>query len=207
MNWPKESGMAAGARTSIGAQRSPASEKAILDAARELLAEKGLAGFSIEAVARRARAGKPTIYRWWPDKTRLLLAVYATIKQELAEPDTGSLEGDVAGFLRNVIGFWRDTGAGVIFRSVLAESQGDAAAHEALVTYHAGRRQRTAALFARDHGDGAALTAEEAGDLAELAADYALTQLAMGTLDIAEAEILRIARRLVRGARGPAARS
>ncbi len=70
----------ADARRSIGAQRNPDSERAILDAARDLLAEEGLAGFSIEAVARRARAGKPTIYRWWPDKTRLLLAVYAGLK-------------------------------------------------------------------------------------------------------------------------------
>ena len=68
------------ARRSIGAQRNPESEKAILAAARELLAEEGLAGFSIEAVARRAHAGKPTIYRWWPDRTRLLLAVYAEFK-------------------------------------------------------------------------------------------------------------------------------
>src|SRR5690554_2407569 len=63
-------------RVSIGARRSPETETAILDAAEALLREGGLAGFSIEGVARRARAGKPTIYRWWPNKTRLLLDVY-----------------------------------------------------------------------------------------------------------------------------------
>ena len=193
--------MPAQARRSIGAQRNPESEKAILDAARELLTEKGLAGFSIEAVARRARAGKPTIYRWWPDKTRLLLAVYAGIKQDLVDPDTGSLEGDIAGFLRNVIAFWRDTPAGNIFRSVLAESQADPEAHAALVAYHRGRVPQTAALFARDHGDGRAPTPEQAGRLAELAASYALTQLTMGSLEISEAELTAIAATLARGAR------
>ena len=63
-------------RRSIGARRNPASEEAILDAAEAVLRENGIAGFSIEAVARRARAGKPTIYRWWPHRTALMLDVY-----------------------------------------------------------------------------------------------------------------------------------
>ena len=42
-------------RTSIGAQRNPASEDAILTAAAEILTEGGLSAFSIEAVARRAK--------------------------------------------------------------------------------------------------------------------------------------------------------
>ena len=50
-----------GKRTSIGARRNPATEEAILQAAEAILQEGDLAGFSIEAVARRARAGKPTI--------------------------------------------------------------------------------------------------------------------------------------------------
>ena len=63
-------------RTSIGAQRNPDSEEAILAAAEAILIEEGFAAFSIEAVARRAKAGKPTIYRWWPSKAALLLDVY-----------------------------------------------------------------------------------------------------------------------------------
>ena len=62
------------ARRSIGAQRNPESEKAILKAARELLAEDGLAGFSIEAVARpsglpsrsRGCAAPRSICGLWP---------------------------------------------------------------------------------------------------------------------------------------------
>ena len=45
------------ARKSIGARRNPDSCEAILEAAEAVLAEAGYAGFSIEAVARRARAG------------------------------------------------------------------------------------------------------------------------------------------------------
>lgn len=187
------------ARRSIGATRNPESERAILDAARDLLAEKGLSGFSIEAVARRARAGKPTIYRWWPDKTRLLLAVYAGIKRDLVDPDTGSLQGDIAGLLRSIIGFWRDTEAGRIFRSVLAESQNDEGAHAALVSYHLERRKHFAALFAQPYPGTAPLSAEAAEDLAELVAAFALAQLMLGSLDLAEEELDRIAAQFARG--------
>jgi AcrR family transcriptional regulator len=188
------------ARRSIGATRNPESERAILEAARELLAEKGLSGFSIEAVARRARAGKPTIYRWWPDKTRLLLAVYTGIKRDLVDPDTGSLEGDIAGFLRNIIGFWRDTEAGRIFRSVLAESQNDASAHAALVAYHLERRRQTARLFARPYPGATPLELDAAEHLAELVVAFALAQLMLGSLELSESDIDRIAAQFARGA-------
>jgi len=44
-------------RTSIGSQRNPASEEAILQAAQDILLEGGLRAFSIEAVA-PARQGR-----------------------------------------------------------------------------------------------------------------------------------------------------
>ena len=59
------------------------------------MAEEGIAGFSIEAVAKRARAGKPTIYKWWPGKTALLLDVYHRRKPAQVHMDTGTVEGDV----------------------------------------------------------------------------------------------------------------
>ena len=81
-------------RTSIGAQRNPASEEAILKAAEEILVESGLGAFSIEAVAKRAKAGKPTIYRWWPSKAVLLLDVYHRQKT-VPMSDTGKVEEDI----------------------------------------------------------------------------------------------------------------
>ena len=48
-----------------GPKRSDASHAAILDAAASELAEKGWRSFSVDNVARRAKASKQTIYRWW----------------------------------------------------------------------------------------------------------------------------------------------
>jgi len=57
-----------------GRPRSPQAKKAILRAARELLAEGGPAAVTMEGVAARAGVGKPTIYRWWPDRHAVAMA-------------------------------------------------------------------------------------------------------------------------------------
>ena len=184
-------------RKSIGAQRNPESEKAILAAARDLLAEQGVAGFSIEAVARRAKAGKPTIYRWWPDRTRLLIAVYSEFKGQMRPFDTGSLEGDVRAFITNLLAFWRETPAGPVFRSILSESQSDPAASAAFAEYHYGRSEQTATAFAR-HG----ITQKDARLLTELAVNYGWGQLLADRLDPGAEEIARVARMLTAGLGG-----
>jgi AcrR family transcriptional regulator len=47
----------------------------ILDAARRVFLERGLAGASIDEIASMARAGKPTIYARFPNKEALFAAV------------------------------------------------------------------------------------------------------------------------------------
>ncbi|MEL6662288.1 MAG: helix-turn-helix domain-containing protein, partial [Pseudomonadota bacterium] len=49
-----------------GPKRSEESRTAILSATRDELAEAGWRKFSVDSVAKRARASKQTIYRWWP---------------------------------------------------------------------------------------------------------------------------------------------
>jgi AcrR family transcriptional regulator len=48
----------------------------ILDAVVRLIREKSLDEVSIEEIAQRARVGKPTIYKWWPNKSMLLLDTF-----------------------------------------------------------------------------------------------------------------------------------
>ena len=134
---------AARGRKSIGAKRNPESADAIVEAAEAVLREAGYAGFSIEAVARRARAGKPTIYRWWPSKAALLIEVYQRQKR-VETPDTGNVEDDLVGFLKNLFAHWRDTPSGNIFRSLVAEAQSDETAAAALAEYSKGRTRQGA---------------------------------------------------------------
>ena len=72
MNTPTDTQNAApapggpGAKSRKGPTRSEVSKSAILEAAREEMAENGWRGFSVDSVAKRASASKQTIYRWWP---------------------------------------------------------------------------------------------------------------------------------------------
>ena len=111
-------------RASIGARRSPQTEAAVLAAARALLEEKGYAGFTIEEVARRAGAGKPTIYRWWPNKAELFIAIYGVEKDAaIPVPDEDSLRADLLRYTRDLWRFWREDTAGRVFKGLVAEAQ------------------------------------------------------------------------------------
>lgn len=125
-------------RRSIGARQNPNAEAAILDAALDIVLTKGAKGLTMDAVARKAKAGKATIYRWWPTRGALLLAIYARIKGMHSHADTGKIETDIASFFDYVFAFWRGD-AGQIFALIIAEAQSDVEVAEALAQYRRAR--------------------------------------------------------------------
>ena len=79
----------------IGRPRSEKSRDAILGAAFQLLIARGYAGFTIEAVAAAANAGKTTVYRWWPTKADLAVeAFFDATTDALRLPESESAEAD-----------------------------------------------------------------------------------------------------------------
>lgn len=81
-----------------GRRRDAALDAVILSAAYDVLAETGYEEMTIAAVAARAGAGKATLYRRWPTKESLVLAVVAGIGRPLDEdalPDAGDLRADL----------------------------------------------------------------------------------------------------------------
>jgi AcrR family transcriptional regulator len=62
---------------SSGRPRSPAVDRAILQAALELFVERGLEGMGIEQVAERAGVARTTVYRRWPSKEFLIAEAIA----------------------------------------------------------------------------------------------------------------------------------
>jgi AcrR family transcriptional regulator len=115
-------------RLSIGAVRSPETHRAILDAAAAVLDESGYAGFSMDAVARRANSSKPTIYRWWRNKAALIIEAYEEGSEAaLAGADTGDLRQDLILRLTKLWTWWEETWAGEALRSIIAEAQLDPA--------------------------------------------------------------------------------
>jgi AcrR family transcriptional regulator len=80
-----------------GRPRSRETTAAILESAYELMADKGLAAASIDAVARRSSVSKMTIYKWWPSREALLVDAFLN-QASLMLPLSSS--GDAATRLR-----------------------------------------------------------------------------------------------------------
>ena len=177
------------ARPSTGARRNPASADAIRQAAADILAEDGYARFSIEAVARRARAGKPTIYRWWPSKAALLLDVYHRQKHGVVAPDTGDLVEDLTAFLDSLFRHWRDTPTGPVFRSVIAEAQSEESAAEALGSYMEERFAQSAQMVERARRRGEIAPHVDPRLAIELVVSFAWCRLLTGRLDMETAAV------------------
>jgi AcrR family transcriptional regulator len=110
------------ARPRTGNQRNPLLHQAIIAAATEVLAKEGPTRFTIEAVAKLAGCGKPTIYRWWPSRPALLLEVFEqAVKHEVVEPEGKDLAKDLATMLRQVWRILREDCMGSLYRLILSE--------------------------------------------------------------------------------------
>lgn len=72
-------------------------EDEILDATVELLIEAGYDRLTMDAVAKKARASKATLYRRWDNKASLVVEALIRAKQSphIGDHDTGTLRGDL----------------------------------------------------------------------------------------------------------------
>lgn len=66
--------------------------RAIVDAARRLFAERGLAGFAMADVAARAGVVKGTLYLYWPTREELLLSVLEELLWQWLDELDGRLD-------------------------------------------------------------------------------------------------------------------
>lgn len=131
-----------------GPKRDLDAERRILDAARDLISERGPRRVGINDIAAAAGVGKQTIYRWWPSKTAVVIdALERLFESESPFPDTGSAYEDI----RTQMGLVATTFSsptGSIIRELVAESQGDdQVAEQFRLRFFAERRARGAAAL------------------------------------------------------------
>ncbi|MFF7245821.1 TetR/AcrR family transcriptional regulator [Embleya sp. NPDC008237] len=108
--------------------RSEQARLAVLEAADDLLAEKGFAGVTMEGIAARAGVAKQTIYRWWSTKTDVLMdAFLQDAIEDLTPPDSGDLAHDLRDYLRQLAHFLGRSDSGAVFRALIAQAQHDPA--------------------------------------------------------------------------------
>jgi len=106
--------------------RSEEARTAILEAADNLLVERGFAGVTMEGIAAAAGVAKQTIYRWWKSKTDVLMdAFLEDVEQGLAPKDRGSLSADFRHHLLALANLLAVSDTGAVFRALIAEAQHD----------------------------------------------------------------------------------
>ena len=81
-----------------GRPRDAAGERRVLSAAWGLLHAGGYAALNVDDVAERAGVAKTTLYRRWPTKDHLAIAVGAQMLGEVPISDTGDLRRDLTEF-------------------------------------------------------------------------------------------------------------
>jgi len=106
--------------------RSEEARQAVLEAADDLLAERGFAGVTIEGIAARAGVAKQTIYRWWPSKVDVLLEAFTEdMAQHLTPDDHGDLGTDLRTHLARLAEFLTASDPGAVFRALTGQAQHD----------------------------------------------------------------------------------
>lgn len=110
-------------------RRDPVVHQAILDATVELLESGGYQALSVEGIARRAKVGKQTIYRWWGGSLPALVmeAFLEVGDRRVPLLDTGSVRGDLLAILVPVFALSadRDRGTALANRTLMAQAQLD----------------------------------------------------------------------------------
>ena len=108
--------------------RSEDARQAVLEAADDLLAERGFADLTIEGIAVAAGVAKQTIYRWWNSKTDILMdALLQDAAEHLTPADHADLREDLRAHLRRLARFLTRSDPGAVCRALIGQAQHDPA--------------------------------------------------------------------------------
>jgi AcrR family transcriptional regulator len=101
------------------------SHAAIMDTVYALLQKRSVRELTMEEVAKRARVGKPTLYKWWPTKATLVLAMLCErMAPNLEKLSEGTAEESLQFRVRSLIHAFNGP-FGKIVAGLIAEGQSE----------------------------------------------------------------------------------
>ena len=122
-----------------------------MDAVSELLGELPARDITMEAIAKRAGVGKPTLYKWWTSRAALIMAMFHERFNSIPELSEGaSAEEALRTRVKHLIAQCNGL-FGKVVADLIAEGQGDPALLKELVESHIHPR-RVAAVAAINRG-------------------------------------------------------
>lgn len=113
-----------------GRPRSEKSKNAIIKATNSLLLHKSVQELSIEAIAKKAKVGKTTIYRWWPNKTAVVMdALIAQPGMQAPMPTPRTNQEAISMQLEKLIRIMQSK-SGETIAQLFSEAQADQESHQ-----------------------------------------------------------------------------
>ena len=137
----------------IGRPRSTAaaSHGDIMDAVYGLLRKIPARELTMEAVAKRANVGKPTLYKWWPSKPALIMAMFHERFDGILEvPEATTAERALGARMQHLISQCNGL-FGRVIADLIAEGQSDPSILQELFESHI-RPRRAAAVIDIERG-------------------------------------------------------
>lgn len=107
------------------AARRARTDDRLAETVRAQLDEHGYAGLTIERVAAVSGVAKTTIYRRWGSKAEMVFDLAVHRADEIAETDTGTLEGDLEVLVGRAVRLIADEPGRSILPGLLADMAGD----------------------------------------------------------------------------------
>ena len=102
-----------------------ASHAVIMDTVYALLQEKSVRDLTMEEVAKQAKVGKPTLYKWWPTKATLVLAMLCErMAPNLEKPSDLTAEESLRFRVQSLIDAFNGP-FGTIVAGLIAEGQSE----------------------------------------------------------------------------------
>lgn len=124
-----------------GRPRDPLLDRAILDAALELLGDGGAEALTIEAVATLARVSRATVYRRYANRVDLMEAAFiAAAAPPQDAPRTGSVAADLIELIERLNRALVESDSGRLLPVMLAAARDSSEVREALQRFTSSRR-------------------------------------------------------------------
>jgi AcrR family transcriptional regulator len=126
-----------------------------MDAVYQMLKERRARDLTMDAVAKRANVGKPTLYKWWPSKAALIMAMFHERFGGILEvPEATTAEEALRTRVKHLIAQCNGL-FGKVVADLIAEGQGDPSILKELYESHIRpRRASTAADIERGIASG-----------------------------------------------------
>jgi AcrR family transcriptional regulator len=140
----------------LGRPRDARADRAIIAAALELIAERGVAAVRMDDIADRAGVGKATIYRRYRSKDELVTDAVGSMVNTIEIPDSGSTRTDLLILMRQAVELYSGSFAARLMPTLVDEMSRNAdLAKVARDRFLTGRRAALCIVFDRgiDRGD------------------------------------------------------